>query len=182
MVKVRNIVAFPVIVYLFFATFLTSFAQDSIRIAQSDSLGFNHEEIALDSIVSWLKSKKPTLNAGLIPESLFMSELRKIDTITPYYMAKAQYIQYRVKQQKSFKKFSKYIRKNNIHFKISETSKSSPASFEKKYFTYKISSPFIIRRYEFNLKWKKEEYTVDFMLWWIDGKGYWTDDFRIYLK
>lgn len=142
--------------------------------------GFTDEREAFDSLVYWVTHPKIKPSYGFLSEELFFSQLRLVDTITPRVMAKAQHVHYEHKMRKSIGKFIKYCKSNKLIFKKLDSLSGLPAVVKWPPIVYRNKGPFAIKRYEIELTKKKFKYILQFELWWIEGKGYWSNELRYY--
>lgn len=154
---------------------------------QSDStdpnriyLGFTDEREAFDSLVYWVTHPKSKPDFGFLSEESFMRQLRRIDTVTPPVMVKAQYIQYKHRVVKSIAKFRKYCKSNTILLKKMDSASGLPALVQWPPIVYKNKGPFNVKRYELEINRKKFKFIFQYELWWIDGRAYWNNEFRYY--
>ncbi len=142
--------------------------------------GFMDEREAFDSLVYWVIHPKSKPNYGFLTEELFMTQLRKIDTVTPPVMVKAQYIEYKHRVVKSVAKFRKYCKSNSILLKKMDSSSGLPALVQWPPIIYKNKGPFNVKRYELEINRKKFKFIFQYELWWINGRAYWNNEFRYY--
>ena len=173
----RNILLNFIVFFGGLVSIMPSFAQDSLM-----REGFSTEKEALDSLISWVTHPKYERNYGFLNDSQFVLQLRKIDTVTPAVMVRAQRIQYKYQFLKQIHKFEKYCKQNSIRFVVNEKSKTGPAKFKEPPLEYKNSGPFKVRRYEYELLSKKDTFIFSFELWWVNDHGYWINELRIYSK
>ncbi len=142
--------------------------------------GFLDERQAFDSLVFWVTHPKIKPSYGFLSEELFFKQLRLVDTVTPQAMAKAQHIHYQHKLRKSIAKFIKYCKSNKLILKKIDSTSGLPAVAKWPPIVYRNKGPFAIKRYEIELTKKKLKFILQFELWWIDGKGYWSNELRYY--
>lgn len=142
--------------------------------------GFSDEREAFDSLVYWVTHPKVKPSYGFLSEELFFKQLRLIDTITPKSMAKAQHIHYQHKMKKSISKFMKYCKSNKLILKKIDSASGLPVLVKWPPIVYRYKGPFAIKRYEIELTKKKLKFILQFELWWIEGKGYWSNELRFY--
>jgi hypothetical protein len=146
----------------------------------AQSAGFADERQAFDSLTFWISHPKSKIQYGFLSEDGFFKQLRLIDTITPYTMARAQHVVYKHKMRKSIEKFKKYCKSNKLTFKKLDSLSGLPLLVKWPPIVYQNKGVFKIKRYEIELTKKKLKYILQFELWWIDGRGYWTNELRYY--
>lgn len=192
MFKGRYSILFLVVILLFFAKNnyaaqinvpqkmkSSYFSADSIE-PKVLNIGFADEREAFDSLVYWVTHPKSKPDFGFLTEDAFMTQLRRIDTITPPVMVKAQYIQYKHRVLKSISKFRKYCKSNSILLKKMDSASGLPALVQWPPIVYKNKGPFNVKRYELEINRKKFKFIFQYELWWIDGRAYWNNEFRYY--
>jgi hypothetical protein len=155
------------------------FSNDSIQ-PKDLNIGFADEREAFDSLVHWVINPKSKPDYGFLTEELFMQQLRKIDTVTPPVMVKAQYIEYKHRVVKSVAKFRKYCKSNSILLKKKDSASGLPALVQWPPIIYKNKGPFVVKRYELEINRKKFKFIFQYELWWIAGRAYWNNEFRYY--
>ena len=145
-----------------------------------DQFGFNNERDAFDSLVNWVIHPKVKPAFGFLSEAEFLKQLRMVDTVTPVVMARAQHIHYEHKMVKSIEKFRKYCKSNSMILKKMDSASGLPVIVKWPPIVYLNKGPYSIKRYEIEITKKKQKFILQFELWWIDGKGYWSNELRYY--
>ncbi len=144
------------------------------------SSGFKDERQAFDSLTVWISNAKSKTEYGFLAEDDFIKQLRLVDTVTPNNMARAQYVIYRHRMKKSIEKFKKYCKSNKLSFKKLDSLSGLPLLVKWPPIVYHNKGSFKIKRYEVELSRKKQKFVLQFELWWLEDRAYWTNELRYY--
>lgn len=137
---------------------------------ETDTLGFSFssKEQALDTLIVWLLMKKPTMNVGYLPKSVFVEQWRSHDTATLKKVVEGAWLTYQFKFKKSLLKTQIKMKQSKVNFKMAEVVPRPKITIS--------AAGDGITKYDYKVKYKKLTYLLSFQLWWINGKGYWVNE------